>query len=149
MAAKLSSADPDSSADLRLISYTDLAKFDPGTEYRCQILYQFTEINSSVCGKVKQHFIVVKGIFCIDQLHLQSMLVDLFQTNLKCFFFFFAILFFYTAVILCRQADHCLKRLGDLFILHFLRSHHNVTEFYSSRGLYNYLIATLHLKFAR
>ena len=88
MTAEASAADTDTAHDLRLITDTNLAQFDTCLEYRSQILYQLTEINSSVCCKVKKDFIVVKCIFRINQLHLKTMLPDLFKTNLKCFFFF-------------------------------------------------------------
>ena len=91
MAAKRSSADADSAEDLRLIADTDLAKLDSRLKDCRQILYQLAEINSSVGGKVKQHFVIVKRILCIDQLHLQVMCPDLLLADFKRFFFFLAV----------------------------------------------------------
>ena len=56
-----------------LVSVPDayLTKLDPGLKYRCQILYQLTEINPSICGKIKQNLVIIEGILHIDQLHFQ------------------------------------------------------------------------------
>ena len=51
MAAKRSAADANSAEDLCLIADTDLAKLDSRLKDSRQILYQLTEINSSVGGK--------------------------------------------------------------------------------------------------
>ena len=62
MAAQRAAADTDTSENLRLISHTDLTQFDTCLEDRCQIFYQFPEIDSSVCGKIKQDLVIVKRI---------------------------------------------------------------------------------------
>ena len=106
MAAKRSSADTDTSQNLCLIPDTDLAKFDSGTENSCQILYQLTEINSSVCCKIKQYFIIIKSIFHINELHFQLVFADLFQTDFKSFFFFLFILLCLSGILLrCHPHD--------------------------------------------
>ena len=110
MAAKLSSTDSDSSADLRLISYTDLAKFNPGTEYRCQILYELSEVNSAVRCKVKQQLVSVKGILCIHQLHLKSVLDDFLLADGKCLFFLFLISLNRFLILVGCHSDDRLKR---------------------------------------
>ena len=106
MTAKLSSTDPHTAYDLGLIADTDLAKLDPGLEYRRQILYQLTEIDPSVCGKIEKYFIVIKRVLCINELHLQLMLVDLFQTDTKSFFFLLLISLGSGMVIRIGDPDH-------------------------------------------
>ena len=108
MTAQRSAADADSAQNLRLVAHADLAQLDPRFENTCKILYQLSEIHSSVCRKIKQNLIVVKGIFRIDQLHFQTVLVDLFLTDLKRFFFFCLISGFLLVVALCRHAQHWL-----------------------------------------
>ena len=53
MAAQRSSTDTDTAADLGLIPDTDLAQLDTGLEHTCQILDQFTEVDTSVCCKIE------------------------------------------------------------------------------------------------
>src|SRR5699024_11456821 len=85
MAAQLSAADSNPSKDFGFISHTDLPKFDPGLKHSRQILYQFSEVNPSVCCKVKQDFIIIKCILYIDKLHFQSMFPYFFLTDLVSF----------------------------------------------------------------
>ena len=59
MTAQRTAADTDTTENLRLISHTDLTQFDTCLEDRCQIFYQFPEIDSSVCGKIKQDLVIV------------------------------------------------------------------------------------------
>ena len=49
--AQRSSTDTDTAADLGLIA--DLAQLDTGLEHTCQILDQFTEVDTSVCCKIE------------------------------------------------------------------------------------------------
>ena len=83
MTAETSAADTDSSKNFCFISYTNLAKFNSCLKNRCKILYQLAKINSAVCCKVKQHFIVIKSILCVNQLHLKSMLANLLLADLE------------------------------------------------------------------
>ena len=106
MAAQRAAADTDTSENLRLISHTDLTQLNTCFEDRRQILYQFTKVDSSVCGKIKENLVVVKGIFHIDQLHLQLMRTDFLDTDLICFFLFFTITLFFGIILLCSHADH-------------------------------------------
>ena len=88
MTAKRSAADADSAQNLRLVAHADLAQLDSGLKHACKVFYQLAEIHPSVRRKIEQNLIVVKGIFRIDQLHFQTVLADLFLTDLKRFFFF-------------------------------------------------------------
>ena len=74
MAAQRPSTDADTTADLCLITDTNLTQLDTGLEHTCQILYQFAEVDTSVCCKIEENLIVIKGILYIDQFHLQTML---------------------------------------------------------------------------
>ena len=106
MTAQRSSADTDSSHDLSLISHTYLAQLDAGLKYTCKILYQLSEVNSSICRKIKQHLIIIECIFRIDQFHFQVVFFDLFLADLKCFFFFLFIFCLNGAVLICCHTDH-------------------------------------------
>ncbi len=88
MAAQRSPTDTNASHNLGFVPHADLAQFNTGPEYSCQILYQFPEIDSSIRRKIEQHLVIVKGILRIDQLHFQSMLLNLLQTDVKSFLFF-------------------------------------------------------------
>ena len=87
MAAKPPPADTDPSQDFGFIPHADLTQFDPRLKHTCQILYQLPEVDPSVCCKIKQHFIVIKGIFRINELHVQPMLADFFLADTEGFFF--------------------------------------------------------------
>ena len=106
MAAKRSSADPDPTHDLCLITDAYLAQLDPGLKYRSKILYQLSEIDSSVCRKIKQDLIVIEGILYINQLHLQLMLADLFLTDFKSILFLFAVCFLAGNILFICRANH-------------------------------------------
>ncbi len=77
MAAKGSAANTDTAQDLGLIPDADLAQLDPGTENPCQILYQIAEIHAAIRCKIEKDLTVIKGIFCVDELHIQLMAADL------------------------------------------------------------------------
>ena len=53
VATQRSSTDTDTATDLGLIADTDLAQLDTGLEHTCQILDQFTEVDTSVCCKIE------------------------------------------------------------------------------------------------
>ena len=92
MTTERTTTDTDATQNLRLIPDANLAQLDPRLKDRRQILDKLTEIDSSIRRKIKQQLIVIKGVFCIDQLHLQFMLADLFLTDLECLMLFFFIL---------------------------------------------------------
>ena len=87
VAAKTPAADADSSQDFCLIPHADLPQLNPCFEHTRQILYQLPEVNPSVCCKIKQHFVIIKSIFRINELHIQSVLADLFLADTESFFF--------------------------------------------------------------
>ena len=144
MTAETSSADTYSTENLCLITYTDLTKFDSGLENRCKILYQLAEIDSSVGGKIKQYFIIVKSILRIDQFHFQIMFTYLLLADFKRVFFFQTILFFSFFVCFCRNSEDFFQRMYYFLFSYFLRSENNSSEFDSTRGLNDYMIADLH-----
>ena len=100
MAAKISSAYAYAAYDLCLVSYSHLAQLDPRLKNSGQIFYQLPEIYPSVRCKIKQDFIVIKGIFRIDQLHLKSVFFYLFLADLKGVFFFLSVIGFNVLVFL-------------------------------------------------
>ena len=92
MTAQRTSTDTDAAKDFGLITDTDLAQLDSGTEDRCKIFYQLAEIDTSVRRKLKEQLIIVKRLLRLHQLHIKLMFCYLFQADLKCLFFFFTVL---------------------------------------------------------
>ena len=144
MTAKLSAADADSPKNLSLISYSDLAKFDSCLKDSCQVLDQLTEINSSICRKIKQHFVIVKCILRINQFHFQTMFADFFLADFKCIFFFQAVLFLPVLICLCGNAKDFFQRMDHLILTHFFRSEYNSSELHTAGSLYDHMITDLH-----
>ena len=106
MTAERPAADADASDDLCLIPDADLPKLYPGLKDCRQIFYQFPEIDPSVRRKIKQHLIIIKSIFRIDQLHLQIMLPDLLQTDPKRLLFLLTVCGLLLDILLGRQSEH-------------------------------------------
>ena len=69
MTAKRSAADANASYNFRLVPDANLAKLNPGLKYGCKILYQLTEIDSSICRKIKKDLVIIKCVFHIDKFH--------------------------------------------------------------------------------
>ena len=84
-AAQRPAADTQSAQYLCLIAHADLPQLNAGTEYRSQILDQFTEIHTAIRGEVKQYLVQVKRIFHRNQLHIQLVLSNFLFTDMKRF----------------------------------------------------------------
>ena len=149
MTAEASATDTDTAHDLRLITDTNLAQFDTCLEYRSQILHQLTEINSSVCCKVKKDFIVVKCIFRINQLHLQFVLGNLLKADLKCVFLFLFILAFNLIVFRCCKTNDSLQRLYHFAVVYFTRCNEHMAIFNTSRSLHNHILPHFYIQIQR
>ena len=149
MAAQSSSTDTHSSQNLCLISDTDLPQFNPRLKHCCQIFYQVTEINTSVRSKIKQYFIIIKGVFHIDQLHLQFMCPDLLQTNLVSFLLSFFITLRFRIIFRCSHTNNILQRLNNFLLVHFLWSQNDGTIFYPPGSLHDHVISLPDLKTLR
>ena len=70
-AAQSSAANADAAEHFRFITDTDLPQFDTHTEHCRQLFYQFTEVYTTVRGKVKDQFILIECHFHIHQFHVQ------------------------------------------------------------------------------
>ena len=106
MAAQRAAAYADPPHNLGFVPDADLAQLDSGLEYAGQILYQLPEINPSVRCKIKENLIVVKGILCVDQLHLQAMIPDFVQTNPKRFLLLLPVCGFLLDIPLICKTNH-------------------------------------------
>ena len=106
MAAQRSSADANAADELCLITDADLTQFNSCLKHSCQIFYQFTEVNPAIRSKIKQHFIVVKSVLCVDQFHFQLMFPDLFLTDAHGILFFFFISGSFGIVLRIGNPDH-------------------------------------------
>src|SRR5699024_2731794 len=147
--AQRPSADSHSAEDLCLITHTNLAQFDTRLKHSRQILDQLTKIDSSVCRKIKEHLVVVKGILRIDQLHLQLMGTDFFLADFKGFLFFSAVCLFLGVILRRRQANHLSQRLDHLFILDLLRSENDIAILHASGCFHDDMIADTNIKILR
>ena len=106
MTAQRPAAYSHASHDLCLIPDSYLTQLDSGLEDCRKIFHQISEVDPSVGCEIEQNLVVVKGILHIDELHLQIMFFNLFQTDLKGLFFFFLVGGFHCLVFFCRHADH-------------------------------------------
>ena len=141
MTAQWSSTDTDAAQNLCLIPDADLPQLDTGTEHAGQILYQLAEIDASVRGKIKQYLVIIKGILCLDQLHFQSVLFNLFLADLKRLFFLEAVGRLPGIVLLGRDPDHRLQGLNNLLILHLFGTHYHISVFHASGGLHDHMLS--------
>ena len=137
MSAKRSSADADTSKQFCLIPHTDLTKLDTCIKYGCQIFYQITEIDSAVRREIKQDFVVIKRIFCIDQLHIQLMFADLLGTDTHSILFLCQIAFYSCIVIRCCDTHNGFQRLNYFVIRNLLWIGYDAAVFDSSCCLKN------------
>lgn len=149
MAAQWPSADTDSAKDLGLVTDTDLSQLDAGLENGSQVFYQKTEINAPVCRKIEEDFIVVKGIFRLDQLHVQVMLENLLLADAVGFFFVDPVRAFSFIVVRRRHAEHFLQRIDYLVIAYFSWRKHNASVFDTPGGLDDHMIIHVDLKIPR
>ena len=86
MTAQRSAADAVAAQYFGLVADADLAQFDAGAEYACQVLDQVAKVHAPVRRKVKEHLAVVKSILRIDELHLEAVLPDLLLADAVGFF---------------------------------------------------------------
>src|SRR5699024_3287947 len=141
MAAEGTAADTDASQDFGLIPDADLAQFNPGLEDRGQILYQFPEVHPPVRGNIEQDFVVVKGVFRVDELHVQIVGGDLLLTDLKSLLLFPSIALLPGIVLGGGNADHFFQRLHDPAVLHLPGAQNYTAVLHASGCLYDYVIS--------
>ena len=149
MTAQRTSTNTDTAKDFGLITDTDLTQLDSGTEYTSQIFYQLTEIDTSVCGKVKQQFVVVKSILCLHQFHGKTVFFNLFQTDLVCIFFFLMVLLFDTVIFRCCHTNDCFQRLNHFIICNVLWWDNYGTVLDTTGSLHNDVAAALQFQVFR
>ncbi len=147
--AQRSAANPDSPQNLGLIPHTDLTQFNTGFKHSRQILHQFPEINTTIRSKIEQNLIVVKSIFRIYQFHLQTMLLDLFKTDLKGILLFPLVGCLLLLVSLVGDSQYRFKRLNHLVIFHFPGIADCRAELNASGSLHNHVFPSLYIKMQR
>ena len=106
MTAQHPSADSHAAHNLRLIPHPYLAQLDPGAEDAGQILHQLPEVDAPVRGKIKQHFIIVKCILRVNQLHLQVVLLDLLLADFNRLLLLLAVLLLHRLILRRGHADY-------------------------------------------
>ena len=114
MAAQFPAADSNSSQNFGFIPHADLPQLDSGLEHAGQVLDQLPEIDSAVRRKIEQHFVVIEGIFRVDQLHFQLMLLNFLLTDGKGLLFLHLIRRFLLVVPLIGDSKHRLQGLYHL-----------------------------------
>ena len=149
MTAEASAADSDTAEYFCFVPHTDLAKFYPGLKNGCQVFYQKSEIDSAVSCKIKQHFIIVKSILRIDQLHVQLMLPYLLPADFKSFSFFLPVLIFPLIIFGSGRTDHLLQRMYHFLVLHFLRTQNYPAVFHAPRGFHDHMVIHFNIKILR
>ena len=149
MAAERPSADPDPSEDLCLVTDTDLTQLDPRAEYARQILYQVAEVDAAVRCKVEKDLAVVKCIFRLDQLHLQTAFQDLLSADLIRFFFFDAVLGLPFNILRIRDAKDLPERLRDPVIRQHHRGQNDGSELDPPHGLDDDVIVIVNVQIFR
>ena len=137
--AKLSATNAHATENLCLIR-TPIWRLNPGTEYGRQVFYQLTEINTSVCSKIKQQFIVIKRILSASTSFIFSL----------CFCIFFltglislSLLLGFSALF-CHLRSRCTKvpaltAVPTSSSVTPLWRHHNRTIFHTSCSLNDYM----------
>ena len=149
MTAERPSADTDSADDFCFIPDTDLPQLDSCLENTRQILYQLSEIDTPVRCKIKENLVIVKGIFRVDELHLQLMLADLLETDPEGILLLELVICLLLYIPLVCNPYHGFKRLDHLLVLNLRNPGHNCSKFDSSRGLDNDMISPLYFKIQR
>ena len=149
MAAEGPAAAAIAAQDLGLVADSHLAQLDAGAEHSCQVLDQLAEIHASVRCEIKKDLAVVKGIFGVDQLHIQAPLQDLFTADPESLPFPLAVFLLAAVIFLRADPDHRLERRGDILLFHFHGRAHDKAVLQSPGGLHDYVAAPGQLKIAR
>ena len=144
MTAETSAADTNPSQNLRFVPYADLTELDPGLEDRSQILDKLAEIDPSVRGKIKQHFIVVKSIFRVDQLHFQAVFADLLLADLKGILLPDPVLPLSFVVVRRSHTKDFFQRMNHFILRYLLRFQDHTAVLYSPGSLHNNMVSCLH-----
>ena len=114
-----------------------------------QILDQVTEIDTAVRSEIEQDLGVVEGIFAVDQLHIELMLMDLLQADIQCLDLFFLVLRFVCDILFRSHPDHFLQRLDDLIIRFVVRRDDDLSELHAAGRLHDHFISLFHLQVSR
>ncbi len=149
MTTQRSAADADPSQNFRLVPHTDLPQFYAGLKHARQILHQLAEVDTTVRGEIEQHLIVVESIFRIDQFHLQTVLLNLLQTDFKGILLLLLIGRFLLLVSFRSDPQHRLQGLNHLVILHFPGIADCRAELNASGSLHYHIFSSLYLKMQR
>ena len=114
LAAEGTATDAKSTHHFCLVSYTNLAQLNAGTEHTSKVFDEVTEIYPAICCEIKENLTAVKVVFGRNQLHIQLMIRYFCLTNLKgmCFVIFILLTSF-TVILRCDPDDRT-KGLNDL-----------------------------------
>ena len=146
VAAQGPAAASDPAEQLGFIPHADLAQLNPGLENAGKILHQFTEIDTPVCRKIKEHFTVVKCILRPDELHIQPALPDLLPADPVRLFFMFMVLPVAKIILFRRHANNIFQGTRDLIFANFRRRDNNRSVFDSPGRFDDHMIVVTHLK---
>ena len=141
MAAEGSSAGTDASQHLGFVSHSDLSELYSHSENCGQILYKFSEVNSSVRCEIEYYLGVIEGIFHVYEFHLKTAAVDFFLAEFHGAGFFLLVFLMLDHVLVGCDPDDGLERSHDLAVINFGVCHGHFAELRAPCGLYYYVIS--------
>ena len=149
MAAQRTPARSDSSQQLRFVAHADLTQLDAHAEHTRQILDELPEVHAPVRSKVKDDLRMIERIFHIDQLHIESVLVDFLLTKRHRRCALFLIFRMAHPVLFAGSAQDRLQGCNDLFVIHYFFAVGGCSVFDAAGGFYDYIVTGGDLQIAR
>ena len=146
VAAQRTSASADAAHHLGFVTDTNLTQFNTHLKHTCQILYQFTEVYTAVCSKVENNLAVIKGVFHVNQLHNQTMLVDFFLAKLQRPFFLLYVFLMFFIIFRRSDTDDFFQRCHNFTFVHFLNIIGNGTILHAACGFHDDIVAVLYIE---
>ena len=134
-AAQRAAASAETAQQLCFVAYSYLTQLDSCAEYRCQILYQLSEVYSACRGEVEQQLGVVKGILSLYQLHFKLMLGYLFLTYYQRLFFPLTVDLVALGVGVGSHAQDLAQRLNYALFGHTAVCHPDLAVFGTASGV--------------
>ena len=148
VAAEHPTAGGDTAHHFGFIPDADLAQFNTGTENANQVFDQLTEVHTAIGGKTENDFPAVKGVFHINELHIQIIVPDFFQTDLKGLFLFDFIFFIGFFIGFRGLADDIFQRLDHFLVTDLPGCDDNGAVFHSPGRFHNHMVVEFQIQSA-
>jgi hypothetical protein len=140
-AAQNTATRADAAQELGLVTDANLAHLNPRPEDASQIPYQLTKIDSTFGSKVEDDFRAIKCIFHVDQVHIETVSLDLLLSDTKGFVLFALVFRRHYGVLLSAHAQHFLQGLNHLIFIDVLRAHGHFAIFHAPGGFHHHIFA--------